>query len=504
MTSRQQPSFTNLSEHSKIRFVCLAFLLLAPAANAGPFVVPGDPGLRHDIRLLADSNIVTGPVSNWPLAWGPILDDLSRVDESKLSQNVGDALYRVRARGRWETRVDEIHYNAKASVAEKPNRIRSFENGPRERAELSLGVSWTGDFLSADLNAQAVASPDDGEEFRYDNSALSVLLGNYAITVNTLDRWWGPGWDGSLILSSNARPIPAITLERNFTDAFENRWLAWLGPWDFSVQFGQMERERVVPNALFFGFRFDVRPLPSLEVGLSRTAQWCGDNRPCGSDTFADLLFGRDNRGDAGIGTDNEPGNQLAGIDFRWNLAGFGLPVAVYGQFTGEDEAGGFPSRYLALGGIDAHGMLGSRWSYRWFGEGVYSKCNFYQSDEGFNCAYNHSIYRSGYRYRGRSIGHAADNDALMFSTGLLLIDRNDTQWQGLFRYGELNRGGAPDSSNSLTPTQQTVISLDLMHSRAFRFGELEFGAGIEQLEDNVGGTSDQSGRAYLQWRSAY
>jgi hypothetical protein len=85
-----------------------------------------------------------------------------------------------------------------------------------------------------------------------------------------------------------------------------------------------------------------------------------------------------------------------------------------------------------------------------------------------------------------------------------LLIDRNDTQWQGLFRYGELNRGGAPDVRNSLTPTRQTLISIDLLHSRVFRFGEIELGAGFEQLEDDVTGISNQSGRAYLQWRSAY
>ena len=31
------------------------------------------------------------------------------------------------------------------------------------------------------------------------------------LRLSVTDRWWGPGWDGSLILSNNARPIPAIT-----------------------------------------------------------------------------------------------------------------------------------------------------------------------------------------------------------------------------------------------------------------------------------------------------
>jgi hypothetical protein len=480
-------------------------LLAAPTAFAGPMIPPGDMALRHDIRLLADHGVITGPVSGWPLAWGPILADLSRAaNDANLPDKVLDALLRVRARGRWETAVEEIHYNAKIGLAEKPTRIRSFQNTPREDAELSLGLSWIGEYLSIDLNGQAVADPDDGKEFRYDNTSLGVLFGNYAITVNTLDRWWGPGWDGSLILSNNARPIPSITLERNFTDPFETKWLSWLGPWDLSVLFGQFESDRHVADAQFFGLRFDFRPLPSLEIGLSRTAQWCGEGRPCGFDTFTDLFFGRDNRGDDGLDADDEPGNQLAGIDLRWNLAGFRLPLGVYGQFTGEDEAGGFPSRYLALGGIDASGMLGDRWSWRGFVEGAYTKCNFYESDEAFNCAYNHSIYQTGYRYRGRAVGHGADNDTLMLSTGLLLIDRDDTQWHGLLRYGELNRGGAADSRNTLTPSKQTLVSVDLLHSRAFRFGVIELGVGFEQLEDDVSGESNNAGRGFLQWRSAY
>ncbi len=480
-------------------------LLAAVTSHAGPMMGPGDIALRHDIRLLADHGVITGPVSGWPLAWGTVMADLVRVGrDADLPSDVRDALFRVTERGHWETGVDEVRYNAKVGLAAKPNRIRSFQNNPREEAELSLGISWTGEFFSADLNGQAVAGPDDDKEFRYDNSLLGVAVGNYAITLSTMDRWWGPGWDGSLILSNNARPIPSVTLERNFTDPFATKWLSWLGPWDFSVLFGQMESDRHVPNAKFFGLRFDFRPIPTLEIGLARTAQWCGDGRPCGLDTFTDLFFGRDNRGDAGIDLENEPGNQLAGIDFRWSMTGLGLPMGIYGQFTGEDEAGGFPSRYLALGGMDASGEVGDRWSWRGYAEGAYTKCNFYDSDDGFNCAYNHDIYQTGYRYRGRSVGHVADNDSLILSMGLLLIDRDESQWHALLRYVELNRGGPPDERNSLTPTMQTVASVDLMHSRVFRFGVIELGAGFEQLDDEISGESHSTGRGYLQWRSAY
>ena len=271
-----------------------------------------------------------------------------------------------------------------------------------------------------------------------------------------------------------------------------------------SVIWGQMEQERAVPNTKFFGFRLNFRPLPSLEIGLSRSAQWCGDGRPCDFDTFIDLLLGNDNVGSGGVSPGTEPGNQLAGIDFRWALTPLNLPLALYGQFIGEDEAGGFPSRYIGQVGIEGAGSIGQGWSYRWYGEASATTCNFYESPEGFNCAYNHGIYETGYRYRGRVVGHGADNDAAIATLGVLLIDRDEHSWQGLVRIGKLNRGGVPDPANSLTPVSQDVLNVELIHNRIFSFGQLEFGVGYERFDGNSAVQSSNEARGFIQWRSDY
>jgi hypothetical protein len=486
-------------------WVAVVSLSAAPALFAGPLIPAGDVALRADIQLLADHGVVTGPVTSWPLAWGPILADLERADRGRdLPSHVFRALARVREAARRDTRVGDLSVSAALSGAEKPARMRSFVDTPRESAELGAGLSWTGDRLSVTLNGQLVRSPVDDEEARADGSMIGAAIGNYTMAASTLERWWGPGWDGSLILSNNARPMPALTIDRNYTDAFASPWLSWLGPWDLSVMFGQMEKERTVPDARFFGLRVAFRPLPSLEIGLSRTAQWCGEGRPCDFSTFVDLLAGRDNLGDDGIVRDTEPGNQLAGVDLRWSLAQFRLPVAVYTQFIGEDEAGGFPSRFLAQFGAEGGGgFRGNGWSYRWFGEIADTSCGFYESDDNFNCAYNHGIYSSGYRYRGRVVGHGADNDARVLSAGLMLIDDAATQWNLLGRYGELNRGGAPDVRNSLTATKQDVASLDVSYGRTLPYGVIELGAGIERTEDPQSTQSTNDVRAYIQWRSS-
>ncbi len=488
---------------SQLRLFAALVVLVSTTVSAGPYVAAGDLGLRHDLTVLADAGVIDGPISTWPLAWGPIVSDLSRARASELSPAAQGALQRVRDRASWETRGQELTVNAKFGAADNRTRMRSFQNTPRGRGEVSIGLGWLDDRVNVEINGQIVDESGDND-YRLDDSMLGVVAGNWSVAASTQQRWWGPAWDGSLILSNNARPIPSLVIDRVFTDPFKTRWLAWLGPWDLNVMFGQLESDRVIPNAQFFGMRFNFRPLKSLEIGLSRSAQWCGDGRPCDAGTFVDLFLGRDNRGDESVDIENEPGNQLAGFDFRWTPVVFGQPVAFYGQFIGEDEAGGFPSRYIGQIGGEWSGYLAKRWSARVFAEFSGTACQFYESSELFNCAYNHGIYSTGYRYRGRSIGHPADNDARIVSVGGILIDEADTRWRVLVRFGDLNLDGPPDARHTLTRTPQEIVSLDLAHSRVVPFGLVDVGVGYEQVDNVNTGSSNDGARFYVQWRSSY
>ena len=55
--------------------------------------------------------------------------------------------------------------------------------------------------------------------------------------------------------------------------------------------YGFLEEDRAVPNAHFFGLRFNFKPLRNLEIGISRTAMYCGDTQPCDLDAFLDMLI---------------------------------------------------------------------------------------------------------------------------------------------------------------------------------------------------------------------
>lgn len=488
-----------------MRLLAILSLAITLPLNAAPMAPVGDAALRHDIQLLSDFGIIDTPVQTWPLDWAPILAAIDDFDQAAATPpDVLASLYRLRSRGEWETRTDTLWLRAHASVQENRTKLRGFQATPREDAAVGLGASYTGDLFSIDVGVTAAMDPDDGDDARLDNSQLAIALGNWTLAASTLDRWWGPAWDSSLVLSNNARPIPALTLDRRFNDPFGWWGLRWLGPWDLSVIWGQLESSRTVPDARFLAARFSFRPIRALEIGISRTALWCGLGRPCGFDTFLDLLAGRDNRGDDGVTVENEPGNQTATLDFRFSMQQFGWPVAAYGQFMAEDEAGGFPSRYLGLGGIDGTAAISDNWSLRWYAELAMTSCDFWKSEERFNCAYNHFIYSTGYRYKGRVIGHTTDGDSRTGTAGFLLVNRDEVSWQGLVRVGRINRGGAPDTAHSLTPLPLEIVTVELIHNRPTPWGRFEVGVAYDEVDGNTAISGSNDVRAFIQWRSDY
>ncbi len=479
--------------------VCAA-LFGAEVCQASPWLAPGDGAIRSDVQLLADAGLITAPVNTWPLPWGEIARAIGQANIAVLNSTEHAALVRLQQRAAHETRSSGVSRNLRLALSASPRLIRDFSNTPREEIEAQAGIGWTGLRFTYNLQLTLVNDPSDDRELRLDGSYAGVALGNWMISAGAVDRWWGPGWGGSLILSTNARPVPAISINRNYADPLDIRFLRWVGPWTLNAFMGQLESDREVPEARLFGVRFAFRPLQSLEIGISRTAQWCGGDRPCDGSTFIDLLLGDDNR----VDPENEPGNQLAGADVRWSPTGLGLPVAVYAQFTGDDEAGGLPSRYIGLLGGELWGhsaRLGG--SYRVYAEAVNTASDFY-SDTLFDFAYDHFIYRTGYRYRGRSLGYGTDNDARAVSIGARLQKDNGQQWNALVQLAELNRGirgtGSLNERNSIAAEPTDFVAVEVQHERAWGPHQWQFALGYVSFDPQSAESSDDDVRATVQW----
>ncbi|HUQ11802.1 MAG TPA: capsule assembly Wzi family protein [Steroidobacteraceae bacterium] len=451
--------------------------MLALAAHADPWQSPGDEGLRADIQLLADAGILRGPIITWPLSWPDVARDALGASLDGLDTATAAALLRVQHRSRDASARGFAGAGIRVAGSREPTALRGFADTPREEGEVALRASWLGDHVAINLQGSYVADPDDGQELRADGSYLGINFGNFMLSAGLMERWWGPGWDNSMILSTNARPIPSVTLERNYADPFESRWLSWIGPWRASIAIGRAESSGVpVPDARFFAARVNIKPRPWLELGLSRTAQWCGGDRPCDWDTFVDMFVGNDNQVADGTASLDQPGNQMAGYDLRLRSPWRKLPLAFYTQWIGEDEAGGLPSKFIGLFGLETWGSSGwGGWRLR--AEYGDTACNFTRETPEFNCAYLNLVYPQGYAYRGRVIGSAMGNDSRMSTVAGLLTRANGDVLSATVRRVELNRDG---HEHVLSSVPLDVDNVELRYSRALGAGRFSVGVGYE------------------------
>lgn len=470
------------------------FLALVSAPLWGePFLAPNDPFIRHEIRMLGDESNLLGIQNNWPLNLGALSDDDPDGGKPFWGHSLLEEKIKAENRSGWSPITSTLGFSNDQMVA------RGFGPKPHSDFATNVSLSWMNDRFAAKLSINAFYGMEKDwkgrmdEGLSLDGSYLAARLENWSATVGQVDRWWGPGWDGSLILSSNARPIPTISIERRMPEPFESKWLSWLGSWSFQSFVGRMEEERHVPNPLLWGMRGDLSPtiLDGLELGFFRVIQLGGQGRPEGLSTFVDAFLSQDNYG-ANTGNNDrskEPGNQLAGIDIRWRP--FDAQFAVYGQVVGEDEDKFLPNALMLLYGMEGW-MFWQESSLRFFAE--YADLTSYWwngATKTRNVTYGHHIYRDGYRFRGRALGHWADQDSQVLTVGSFLQKEDGVGWGVTLRIGDLNEDGT--GRNPFSDRISTdYSSFDIYNSRKISPYGLEVYAsmGWESLQ-TTGGQKD-------------
>ena len=414
---------------------------------------------------------------------------------------------------------DATRFTTHASAAGNPIVLRTFEDTPREDGEIGASLSGATSRFSGRLSASWVANPHDDLAWRLDGTYGSMRLGNWLLTVGELDRWWGPGWDGSLLLSSNARPVPAVSIDRESSAPFKTKWLSWLGSWRYSMFMGRMEDERQDrDHPWLLGTRFSFRPFANVKIGsvhpfrgiefaAERTAQWCAEGLPCDLNAFWHVLAGKDSAGVV-VSTQDEPGNQVGGYTLRYASPAKWFPVAIYHQKTGESgDLNGFHvriGRVMDLWGIESWGGLSNGLTWRAHAEAAYTTCGDREGGDAvvFDCAYtNHLFPVEGYRYRGRPLGDSIDGDGRSYTFGLQLATPRAWSASVLFRYAELNRGGVvPDTINTVAQEPVDLRNVEITLSVPMVSGDLRLGAGYDRTSDQLTGANDSKARGYLEY----
>ncbi len=429
----------------------LLTLSLVGVASAQPWLDAGDWRLRQHLQLLQDGGHIDVSFTTWPIMWADVDLALQQVDLSRLNSA---------ERYAWRELQFEKKQQAKAGFKRKiglhlqsqEQAITHFAKDEYSKAALTKQLSWDGRDWAFALQAQLEREPDGEYTTHFDGSFLAYATQNWVLGAGAIERWWGPSDAYSLILSNHARPVPAVFVRRKASTPFESVWLNWLGAWDFVTFVGQLEESRVVPEAKLTGMRFTFRPFAGLEVGLSRAMQWGGKGRDDGPDAFFKSLTSQDEN------TKDGAGNQLGGFDARYGFqVGEDVNAAFYFQAIGEDEAGFMPSKYSAQFGTDWLWSAPNRVdSWRLNLEWLDSTAGVLGAEHP-NTAYEHSTYRSGYRYRGLPLGASVDNDSRAVSGAISwLMPGRKALHLRLDRWA-LNRVGGGER-HSLTSTRLNLL----------------------------------------------
>ena len=397
----------------------LTALVAAGAAQAG-LIAPDDPWARDAVLRAADARLDTTIPDAWP---------------------------------RWKVEETPLALSAEAMLAtgRRTQAPIGFGAPVRGDGHAALGLHLVGTHWDARLVANQWRRVDHGPRTGPDGSWLAFGDVHWAVFAGWVPQWWGPGWDGSLILSQAARPRPTLGL------LARGRWLGGRG-WEVRTFLARLENARPVPHPLHWGLRLSLRATEKLSLALERVAQICGRNRPCGLSSWGRMLVGLDNAGQGGVTFQNQPGNQLGGVSLRWRSPLGEAPYAIYAQGAGEDEAGKLPSKWFWLVGAE---VWGGHW--RAFVEYADTRAGAWYRRPELGTVYNHGVYRMGYRAWNRPLGFSLDGDARLVSVGALGT-WGRLKWMGVLRRWKLARGPVR------TAQQQFALRL----SYAMPWGALE------------------------------
>ncbi|MBV1916421.1 MAG: capsule assembly Wzi family protein [Pseudomonadales bacterium] len=458
--------------------VCVIGGAFTPKINATPWTSTEDSRLRIALQRVTDAGLIDLPITNWPIAWADIkygLDHLSwdQVDPAQ-ENSVQTSLQYIRKQ---LARTYEIEpggsrnsINYGLSAANTSSLFNAYGHAVEQGAIAEIGSEWQNEVFSAGLMVQYATDPIDQKNWRFDGSYVAATLGNWIFSVGANERWWGPGWQSSLILSNNARPVPAVSFNRAVSYAPESKWLSWIGPWHLTSFIGQLEGDRAVPQAKLWSMRLSFKPFSSnLEIGLSRSAQWGGEGRPESFSEFFKVLTTK------GENTANEAGNQLGGFDLRYAWATSHALAAVYGQLIGEDEAGYLPSRKIFMGGLELSGIAIKQSYLNFFLEYSDTLSGRIVEDDLPNYAYEHHTYKSGYRYRSRSMGSSFDNDSRSVTLGGSLIDSEGAVWRAAISQLDLNTDDIA-AGNKVSMQRQKLHHFMASHQRSIMAAQLDIG----------------------------
>ena len=432
----------------KINWI-IPFVALVSSPTFAQGIVLNHADLRTDLNWLNQQGVIQISTSTWPLSGDEIQRALNNASvttptQQKVIQSVRQSLD-----------AENEFLKVEAFAETDPKTIpQAFGDDQKSQYAIAAELNAGGQNWDARLKVKGEKDPqiDHDQDVNVEGSYLAGKLWNQWVIAGQIPTYWGPSHDGSLIRGDASRPVYGVTVQRAEQKAFESKWLSWIGPWQYQAFSGQLDDYQAIPDTKLLGLRLTAQPLPYLELGASRVLQWGGEGRSENWDTLWNAIKGNDNFEDG----DLDKSNQIAGLDARLNLQQLlNVPVSLYGQFVGEDEAGLLPAKKMYLAGVD-YSSAYKNIPYQFYAEWADTTTN--GNVDGIS--YNHYIYTDGYYQHGYPLAHAMGGDGEMVSVGGDIRFDPMNRLSGRALYAKVNQSGR--LTNFAFPENDKIKALDL------------------------------------------
>jgi hypothetical protein len=223
------------------------------------------------------------------------------------------------------------------------NKTLGFYNNLRVQNKSNLNFNL--EYSKRSLSSQLSLNFDDHDKFNFDNSYVNYEKGIANLSIGKVERSWSFSERSSLILSSNSRPLEAISI--NLENKFNMKWLPSTANWSVELINGATKNSLNEKNSMLSGARVIISPSEKLSFEFIQTAQWGDQNDHLYSLNIDALLFS-----DTNIGK-NANINKMAGFGLSYSIPSNEKTYRFYSQAIGEDEAGSLPSCYSWMGGLE-------------------------------------------------------------------------------------------------------------------------------------------------------
>ncbi len=385
----------SISSALRLGTLVLAALLCFPGLVAARGVSPYLPlQMSPEIERQIDQVMLYAgrPIVRRPIPAAAVLDALPeacKVDEA-LCRRVRRYLNAYMAR------YAVSHASIEAAATQDSGRTRPNSRGMS--TEDAWSASLAAHYQPSDhvlLQLGGVAYPG---ETMASGSFLSLGYEYAQLDVGFREHWWSPMTDSSMLIGTQARPMPGITLS-NYTP------ITKLG-FRYEMFMARMSRVEGIAfdgrttdgDPRLFGVQISIEPVRGWTLSASRILQYGGGERDDSLSGLFDGFFSpvrSDN-----TGTDQDFGNQVAALSSQFVFP-TPQPFAVYFQYAGEDGSRkeGWRLGNAALSaGLDLP-RLWNRFDLT------------YEVTDWQNLWYVHPIYPAGQSNDGHVIGHWGGDD---------------------------------------------------------------------------------------------